>query len=236
MSAITRIRLVGFCSTTSTIRSAQSAARSRSRRLLATRLSHLRGQGVVVLGIPRGGVEVAAAVSEALEAPLDVVVPRKLGAPGNAELGIGAVAEEVVVLDDRLVAALGVDRGYVEEEIDFALARLVELGYVDDRSFADGYIRRRSGSLGPLALSAELAARGVDRSVADLALTAVDFEAQLESATRLPERLCARNRPPGYRELLDSVGPKLLRRGFSLSIAREACRVAWVRTEGQAEA
>jgi len=127
-------------------------------------------------------------------------------------------------------------RGYVEEEIDSALARLVELGYVDDRSFADGYIRRRSGSLGPLALSAELAARGVDRSVADLALTAVDFEAQLGSATRLAERLCARNRPPGYRELLDSVGSKLLRRGFSLSIAREACRVAWVRTEGQAEA
>jgi len=127
-------------------------------------------------------------------------------------------------------------RGYVEEEIDSALARLVELGYVDDRSFADGYIRRRSGSLGPLALSAELAARGVDRSVADLALTAVDFEAELGSATRLAERLCARNRPPGYRELLDSVGAKLLRRGFSLSIAREACRVAWVRTEGQAEA
>src|SRR5438046_9249166 len=75
-------------------------------------------------------------------------------------------------------------RGYVEEEIDSALARLVELGYVDDRSFADGYIRRRSGSLGPLALSAELAALEGERSVAERALTAVDFAGLPWAATR----------------------------------------------------
>jgi len=107
---------------------------------------------------------------------------------------------------------------------------------MDDRSFADGYIRRRSGSLGPLALSAELAARGVDRSVADLAFTAVDFQAQLESATRLAERLCARNRPPGYRELLNSVGAKLLRRGFSTGVARAACTAVWNGTATTPEA
>src|SRR5437762_13870930 len=73
-------------------------------------------------------------------------------------------------------------RGYVVEEIASALARLVELGYVDDRSFADGYIRRRSGSLGPLALSAELAARGVARPVGALPLTAGDFEVPHGSA------------------------------------------------------
>ena len=47
-----------------------------------------------------------------------MVVPRKLGAPGNPELGIGAVAEEVVVLDKRLLEALGIDERYVEDELE----------------------------------------------------------------------------------------------------------------------
>ena len=51
-----------------------------------------REQGAVVLGIPRGGVIVADAVASALEAPLDVIVPRKLGAPENPELAVGALA------------------------------------------------------------------------------------------------------------------------------------------------
>jgi predicted phosphoribosyltransferase len=72
---------------------------------------------VVVLAIPRGGVEVAAVVAAALGAPLDVVIPRKVGAPGNAELGLGAVAEGVEVLDAGLIAALGVDEEYLRREV-----------------------------------------------------------------------------------------------------------------------
>lgn len=71
----------------------------------------------VVLAIPRGGVIVGAAVADALEAPLDVVVPRKLGAPGNPELGIGAIASGVRVLDERAVRMLGVSRAYVDREV-----------------------------------------------------------------------------------------------------------------------
>jgi predicted phosphoribosyltransferase len=71
----------------------------------------------VVLGIPRGGVEVAAVVAQRLGAPLDVVIPRKIGAPGNPELGLGAVADDVVVLDERLIAVLGVTEEYVEDEV-----------------------------------------------------------------------------------------------------------------------
>src|SRR5438132_7298633 len=82
---------------------------------LAAALEPLRGQELVVLGIPRGGVEVAAVVAEALQTPLDVVIPRKIGAPGNPELGLGAVAEGVEVLDERLVRVLGVDRPYLDE-------------------------------------------------------------------------------------------------------------------------
>jgi putative phosphoribosyl transferase len=70
----------------------------------------------LVLGIPRGGVIVALPVALALRAPLDVIVPRKLGAPHNAELGIGAVAPGVLIVDDRLVRILGVPEGYIEDE------------------------------------------------------------------------------------------------------------------------
>lgn len=62
-------------------------------RELARRLHHLRAQQPVVLGLPRGGVPVAAEVAQALDAPLDVFVVRKLGAPFQPELGIGAIAE-----------------------------------------------------------------------------------------------------------------------------------------------
>ena len=62
----------------------------------------------VVLGIPRGGVIVAAVVARSLGLRLDVVVPRKLGAPGNPELGIGAIAPGVQVLDERMIARLSI--------------------------------------------------------------------------------------------------------------------------------
>jgi hypothetical protein len=69
-----------------------------------------------VLGVPRGGIAVAKPVAEILGAPLDVVIPRKLGAPGNPELAIGAVAPGVMVLHERAVRQLGVPREYIEQE------------------------------------------------------------------------------------------------------------------------
>jgi putative phosphoribosyl transferase len=84
---------------------------------LATSLEPLKDEDVVVLGIPRGGVEVAAVVAETLGAPLDIVVPRKIGAPGNPELGLGAVAEDVEVLDQHLIRVLGVSEEYLRAEI-----------------------------------------------------------------------------------------------------------------------
>jgi regulatory protein len=115
------------------------------------------------------------------------------------------------------------------------MARLADLGYLDDAGFAAGHVRRRSASLGPLALSAELAARGVDREVARQALSGLSPQAQLAAATRLAAKDAGRKRPAGYKELLDSAGPKLLRRGFSSSIAREACWAAWRGTPDTSE-
>ncbi|RBM23285.1 alpha/beta family hydrolase [Streptomyces sp. PT12] len=63
-------------------------------RRLARELTYLRGQDVVVLGLPRGGVPVAAEVASALRAPLDVGVVRKLGLPMQPELAMGAIAED----------------------------------------------------------------------------------------------------------------------------------------------
>lgn len=115
-------------------------------------------------------------------------------------------------------------RGYTSEEVDAALARLDELGYLNDQSFAEGVVRVRSASRGPRALSAELARKGVGRAQADLALASYDDALQLASAVRIIERTYGKREVTGYRELLDRVGNKLLRLGFSTTIVRSACR------------
>ena len=74
-------------------------------RRLAERLVHLRNTpDVVVVGLPRGGVPVAAEVAAALTAPLDVIVVRKLGVPFQPELGMGAIGEDDIrVINDEVV-------------------------------------------------------------------------------------------------------------------------------------
>jgi uncharacterized protein (TIGR00369 family) len=67
--------------------------RSDAGRRLASRLEHLRGKDTVILGLPRGGVPVAAEVARALAAPLDIILVRKLGVPAQPELGMGAIGE-----------------------------------------------------------------------------------------------------------------------------------------------
>lgn len=71
---------------------------------------------VVVLGLPRGGVPVAREVADRLGAPLDVLVVRKLGAPGHEELAIGAIGEgDTVVLDEDRARRLGVSPDYLDD-------------------------------------------------------------------------------------------------------------------------
>jgi putative phosphoribosyl transferase len=86
-------------------------------RRLADALERSSVDDPVVLGIPRGGVAVGAEVARRLGAPLDVVLPRKVRAPWNPELGLGAVAPGVRVLDDALIGRLHVSNRYLEEEI-----------------------------------------------------------------------------------------------------------------------
>ncbi|MGZ8603829.1 MAG: phosphoribosyltransferase [Actinomycetota bacterium] len=93
------------------------ADRAEAGRELASALADHASADVAVLAIPRGGVIVGEVVARALGAPLDVVVPRKIGAPGNPELGIGAIAPGVRVLDEHMVRALQVPPSYLESEI-----------------------------------------------------------------------------------------------------------------------
>lgn len=88
-------------------------------RQLAARLEHLRGRSPVVLGLPRGGVAVAYEVATALDAPLDVIVARKLGAPQQPELAMGAIAKGASVLREEVIAALGI----TPEEVERITAR-----------------------------------------------------------------------------------------------------------------
>jgi putative phosphoribosyl transferase len=86
----------------------------------------------VVLGIPRGGVIVAAVVAAELGWPLGVVVTKKLGAPSNPELGIGAVAPGVRVLEDDVIAAVGVSDPWI----------------VAETARVDGEVTRRAAAFG----------------------------------------------------------------------------------------
>lgn len=96
------------------------ADRKDAGRTLAGELRHLRGQDLVVLGLPRGGVPVAAEVAAALWAPLDVSVVRKLGAPYQPELAMGAIGEDGA----RVVNEQVVDGTWVTEK---------QLGEVEQR-------------------------------------------------------------------------------------------------------
>ena len=92
----------------------QFSNRDDAGRRLAERVRDLTLTDPVVLALPRGGVPVAAPVATALEAPLDVLVVRKIGAPGRPELGVGAVAEG---MPEPVISAVAVQVGLAADEV-----------------------------------------------------------------------------------------------------------------------
>lgn len=110
-------------------------------RQLATALApYANRPDVIVLGLPRGGIPVAAEVARALRAPLDVFVVRKLGVPGHEEFAMGAIASGGVrLLDRRTVAAAGLTPAQVESVTAAERAELDrrERSYRGDRPFPD---------------------------------------------------------------------------------------------------
>ncbi|MCM2359256.1 MAG: phosphoribosyltransferase [Geobacteraceae bacterium] len=92
--------------------------RSDAGRRLAELLSHYRGKPeTIVLGLPRGGVTVAYEIARELDLPLDVLIVRKIGFPGNPELAVAALSETgALALNEEIIAGYGVDRGYLTRE------------------------------------------------------------------------------------------------------------------------
>ena len=85
-------------------------------RQLATALKQYRGRNPLVLAIPRGAVGMAAVIAEALGGELDVVLVRKLRAPGNPELAVGAVDESGWIYVTSHAASVGADAAHIERE------------------------------------------------------------------------------------------------------------------------
>jgi predicted phosphoribosyltransferase len=165
-------------------------------RRLAERLLPLAPANPVVVALPRGGVPVAREVALALDAPLDILAVRKLGAPHNPEYGIGAVAEDGTrVFDPEAIAVLGIDGGTLESIAAREVAELrrrVAL-YRDDRP--------------PI----ELAGRAVIVVDDGIATGVTDSAALLAVRRRDPQRLilavpvCAPDSMRRLREYADDV-------------------------------
>ena len=86
-------------------------------RQLAIKLQSLKIKDGLIIGLPRGGVVVADEIARKLDLPLDIIIPRKIGAPFNPELAIGALVEDTVLLNDALIEEFGIDATYIRSEI-----------------------------------------------------------------------------------------------------------------------
>jgi len=86
---------------------------------LALRLEEYRGQrDLLILALPRGGVPTGDEIARSLNAPLDIVIVRKIGFPGQPEFGIGAISETgTTVLNESIISSFGVPRDYIESAI-----------------------------------------------------------------------------------------------------------------------
>jgi putative phosphoribosyl transferase len=101
--------------------------RAEAGRVLAAQLHQYRGSDALVLALPRGGVPVAAEVASVIDAELDVIISRKIGAPGNPELAIGAVTSDgAILLNDALVATLNVGEDFIDHSVSQARREIAE--------------------------------------------------------------------------------------------------------------
>ncbi len=144
--------------------------------------------GAVVLGLPRGGVPVGAAIARGLGLPLDVVVVRKLGAPGNPEYGFGAVGEGGVrVLDREAMAVLGI----TDEDVERIEAR--ERAVLEERLAAYRAVRTRVPIAGRTAIVVDdgIATGGTARAAAHVARSAGASRVIIAAGVAAPESLHA---------------------------------------------
>ncbi|HEX9358825.1 MAG TPA: phosphoribosyltransferase, partial [Streptosporangiaceae bacterium] len=166
-------------------------------RQLAARLQHLRGQRVVVLGLPRGGVPVAFEIARALGAPLDVIVVRKLGVPFRPELGMGAIGEDGVrVLNQEII-----QRGGISAE-ELAAVEARERAELERRAFRyrRGRPRRSLGGCTAVVVDDGIAIGSTARAGCQVA--------RAQGAARLV--LAVPVAPPGWQARMGDVADELV--------------------------
>ncbi len=173
-------------------------------RRLALRLEHLRGADAVVLGLPRGGVPVAAEVAKSLDVPLDVILVRKLGVPFQPELGLGAIGEDNTrVINNEIVRLARVS------ERDLEVVEQRERSELDRRASLYRGNRRRVPLAGRTAIVVDdgiatgstamvacqvARAHGADRVVLAVPVAPLDWTDQLGSAA--DELVCVETHYP----------------------------------------
>jgi len=118
------------------------ANRTDAGRRLADELMHLRDSHPLVLGLPRGGIPVAAEVAEALNAPLEPMFVNKIGAPRQEELALGAIADgphPQLVLNEEIMSRLPPDSTYIRAQMDQKLEEIRHrrARYLGERSLSD---------------------------------------------------------------------------------------------------
>lgn len=103
------------------------ANRTDAGRRLAGKLKHLRGSHPLILGLPRGGIPVAVEVANALDAPLEPMFVKKIGAPGEEELALAAVADgpnPQLVINEEIMSRLPPDSTYIRAQMDQKLEEI----------------------------------------------------------------------------------------------------------------
>lgn len=88
------------------------------KQLLAPLLEYQNKKNTLVIALPRGGVVVADEIAKGLHLPLDIIVPRKIGAPHNEELAIGSIIGDLILINGPLVSSIGVSRDYLNKTIE----------------------------------------------------------------------------------------------------------------------
>ncbi|MCF7799787.1 phosphoribosyltransferase [Candidatus Babeliales bacterium] len=94
--------------------------REQAGELLSEKLKNYKdNKNAMIIGLARGGIVTAAAIAKNLNLPLDIMAPRKIGAPLNPELAIGAITQDgQAVLDKNLIDSMGITQSYIDKKIE----------------------------------------------------------------------------------------------------------------------